>query len=270
MDAMTKSVDSSVCQDGAIDAVIELATNGFVVLPGVISEATTSKLTAWLESKGIDSDSYNYFPGHDQARMPTSDADVPWEILRSEEIHQAVRSLLGSGYYMNSYTCNTNTASDDQPYHMDCSHYHQQHVRSLIGVGPAFELIVNVYLQDTDERNGSLDIIPGSHLVADVNLGEDGEVSAECLARIRCDDVHQRLNLPRGGIVIRDKRTWHRGTVNHSGVQRHLVSMRYNHKFFQSRPQRFDANTRESFSTVPFDIKNIAFVDAAEKNVVGD
>lgn len=259
MDVMTKCVD----------AVTEVATNGFTVLPGVISEATTSKLRAWLESGGIDSDNYNYFPGHDQAMMPTSDADVPWEILRSEEIHQVIQSLLGSGYYMNSYTGNTNTASDNQPYHMDCSHYHQQPVRSLIGVGPPFEIIVNVYLQDTDERNGSLDIIPGSHLVADVSLGEDGEIPAELLARIRCDDIHQRLNLPRGGVIIRDKRTWHRGTVNHSGAPRHMVSIRYNHKFFQSRPQVFDANTRQSFSNVPFDIKNISFVEAMASDGAG-
>jgi len=188
--------------------------------------------------------------------MPIDLENIPWTILENESINQILSGILGSGYYLNSYTCNRNSAKYNQPIHMDCSHFHSKKVRMISGVGPPHELIVNIYLQDTNEMNGSLEIVPGSHMIADVELEEEGEVKEEYL-----NISTERLNFPRGSAIIRDKRTWHRGTKNLSTEPRFMVSLRFNSKWLQSRELRFDDRSRDKFlDLLPFSIDNLVFV----------
>ena len=89
--------------------------------------------------------------------------------------------------------------------------------------GLPLQLIANVYLQDTNEENGSLEMIPGSHKLTDFELGEDGDILEKYLK----DLDTEKCNLPKGSVIIRDKRTWHRGTSNPNMSLRHMIGTSY-------------------------------------------
>ena len=230
-----------------------LLSRGFVLLPKIVDVSTTMKLRHDLERESYADLPTNYSTGHCQ-QQPTY---IPSELLLDRRIHDVIEAILGPGYCMNSFTCNTNAgATEAQPFHMDCSHFHGQRARQLCGCGPPHELIVNLYLQDTNEHNGSLDIIPGSHLETDVELGEDGEVHE----RFLCDASSQRVNAEEGSILIRDKRTWHRGMPNHTETPRCMIGVRFTSKWLRAVPLSFPEYERFAFAHVHFDVENISFL----------
>ena len=90
-------------------------------------------------------------------------------------------------------------------------------------------MIVNIYLEDTDENNGSLDIVPKSHLFTDFEIDDEGRIPEKFINHsVRC-------NLKKGSVIIRDKRTWHRGTINKSGNVRFMVGTSYSLNWYKLR-----------------------------------
>ena len=155
---------------------------------------------------------------------------------------------------MYSYTCNANIAKEDQPYHMDCSHFHPlESIKKFGSPGPPIQLICNIYLQDTDEENGSFDIVPGSHLFTDFEMNEDGEIDKKYIKQsVRC-------NLPKGSVIIRDKRTWHRGTKNYTNNIRYMVGISYTFNWYKLSDIIFDKDCEDIFYDIPFSTWNIKF-----------
>ena len=49
-------------------------------------------------------------------------------------------------------------------------------------------------------------MVPASHLFTDFEIDEDGRIEEKYIPKT------ERMDLPVGSVVIRDKRTWHRGT----------------------------------------------------------
>ena len=49
----------------------------------------------------------------------------------------------------------------------------------------------NTYLQDTNEMNGSFDIVPKSHRWTDFEMGEDGQIDNKYI-KIVLDVIYQR------------------------------------------------------------------------------
>ena len=235
----------------------DILKNGYTIMPFQISADTCDKLKLYLDNKigdTFDDLPCNYFNGHNQVHLPNTKNDIPTEIIFNKKIHDIVGSILGKSYYMYSYNCNANLARKNQPYHMDCSHFHSLDVIKKFGSpGPPLQLIVNIYLQDTDEENGSFDIVPKSHLFTDFEIGEDGNIDSKYIKNsVRC-------NLPKGSIIIRDKRTWHRGTKNNTNNIRYMVGTSYSVSWYKLRDLTFDKNCRDLFINSPFSTWNLKF-----------
>ena len=155
----------------------ELFEKGYTVFPSLISPETCQKLKENLDLCFSNNLSYNYLPGHYQIHLPKDAENMPLEILFQSKIHNLIKEVLGKNYYMYSYTCNANEAKENQPFHMDCSHFHPiETIKKFGSPGPPIQLIVNTYLQDTNEENGSLEMVPGSHLFTDFEIDEDGRM----------------------------------------------------------------------------------------------
>ena len=234
--------------------VKELFENGYTILPSLISEKTCNKLKNYLDSKFNTELPYNYYKGHYQIHLPNYRDEIPSEILFNENIHNIVEYALGKNYHLYSYTCNANLADNNQPYHMDCSHFHSQDTIKLFNSpGPPHHIIVNVYLEDTNEANTSFNIVPGSHLFTDFEIDEDGIIDNKYINKtFRC-------NLPKGSVIIRDKRTWHRGTINYTINPRYMVGFGYSSKWFKSNELKFSKDSEELFFNANFSIWNINF-----------
>ena len=155
-------------------------------------------------------------------------------------------------YYMHSYTCNANLAEEHQPYHMDSTHFHPiETIKKFGSPGPPVQIIVNVYLQDTDESNGSFDIVPGSHLFTNFDMDENGIIDNKYI------DKSVRCNYPKGTVIIRDKRTWHRGTKNTSKNVRYMIGTGYSLNWYKLGHIRFDSDCKDIFYDAPFSTWNI-------------
>jgi len=234
--------------------VDKLLKDGYVILPSVISNETCDKLKAYLDTKYNDDLPYNYFKGHYQINLPNNANDFPEEIVFNKKIHNIIKQIFGKSYYMYSYTCNANIAKQDQPYHMDCTHLHPLEIIKKCGSpGPPIQLICNIYLQDTNEDNGSFDIVPGSHLFTDFEMGEDGEINSKYIKN------NFRCNLPKGSVIIRDKRTWHRGTKNNTDTIRYMVGTSYTFNWYKLKDLYFDKDCEDILYDAPFSTWNIKY-----------
>ena len=230
----------------------DIFKNGYTIIPSLISNETCDKLKLFLDNKisdKFDDLPYNYFKGHNQVHLPNTKNDIPTEIIFNKKIHDIIGPILGKSYYMYSYTCNANLAKQDQPYHMDCSHFHSLNVIKKFGSpGPPLQLIVNVYLQNTNQENGSFDIVPKSHLFTNF---KNGEIDSKYIKNsVRC-------NLPKGSVIIRDKRTWHRGTKNNTDKIRYMVSISYSISWYKLQNLVFDVDSKDLFINCPFSIWNL-------------
>lgn len=233
----------------------QLFTDGYTILPSLISSQTCDLLKDYLDSNTPSELSFNYFEGHNQIHLPKNSIDVPCEILFNKKIHNIIGDIFGvNNYYMYSYTCNANSADKHQPYHMDCSHFHPLHTIKHFGSpGPPVQLIVNTYLQDTDEENGSFEIVPGSHLFTDFEIDDEGRVDEKYIHKtIKC-------NLLKGSVIIRDKRTWHRGTKNNTNKARYMTGTSYSMNWYKQRDITFDKDCYELFEECPFSTWNLKY-----------
>ena len=235
-------------------SVEELFKNGYTIIPSLISDETCDKLKNNLDNRFNEELPYNYSKGHYQIHLPNSGENLPEELIFNNKIHDLLQNILGKNYYMYSYTCNANNAKQDQPYHMDCSHFHPiDTIKKFGSPGPPIQIIVNTYLQDTDETNGSFEIVPKSHLFTDFEMSEDGEIDEKYINKT----VH--CNLPKGSVIIRDKRTWHRGTKNDSQKVRYMVGTSYSMNWYKLGNLKFNKNCEDSFYDAPFSTWNLEF-----------
>lgn len=105
----------------------EIFKEGYTVIPSLISDKTCDKLRSYLDKKYEENKpllAYNYYQGHDQIHLPKDYNNFPEEILLNKEIHSIISGIFDKNYYLYSYSCNANSATENQPYHMDCSHFH--------------------------------------------------------------------------------------------------------------------------------------------------
>jgi len=234
----------------------ELFKNGYTVIPSLISEETCNKLKEYLDQNFNKNLPYNYSKGHYQIHLPNNLDNFPEEILLNKRIHNLLKDIFGNGYYMYSYTCNANLANEDQPYHMDCSHFHPiDTIKKFGSPGPPVQIIVNIYLQDTDEKNGSFEIVPGSHLFTDFKIDEDGRIDKKFIHNtIKC-------NLSKGSVIIRDKRTWHRGTKNISEKVRYMAGIGYSLNWYKLGNLKFKKECENVLYDTTFSTWNLDYID---------
>jgi hypothetical protein len=228
--------------------------DGYTLIQSLISHETCDKLKIYLDKKFNTNLPYNYSKGHYQIHLPENYEDFPKEIVLNETIHKIINGIFEDKYYMYSYTCNANLADLNQPYHMDCSHFHSLNTIKKFGSpGPPVQLIVNIYLQDTDETNGTFEIVPKSHLSTDFKIDEDGIIDPKYVHNtVKC-------NLPKGSVIIRDKRTWHCGTKNESKKIRYMVGTSYSLNWYKLNELYFDQKCSESLYFAPFSTWNIKY-----------
>lgn len=235
-------------------SVEELFQKGYTTLPSLISKESCDKLKNVLDARFHPNLSYNYLPGHYQIHLPKDKDNFPEEILFQSKIHQIVKEVLGKNYYLYSYTCNANQANKHQPFHMDCSHFHPiETIKKFGSPGPPIQIIVNTYLQDTNEENGSLEMVPGSHLLTDFEIDEDGRIEESYIPK------SEKLNLPVGSVIIRDKRTWHRGTENKSGKVRYMVGTSYTMNWYSLGKLKFEKECEDILYDAPFSTWNLEY-----------
>jgi ectoine hydroxylase-related dioxygenase (phytanoyl-CoA dioxygenase family) len=158
---------------------------------------------------------------------------LPWEapftdplLIENPKVMPVLERVMGQDLIMTYLASDTPTpGSDYQRVHADTRLLFPETQLSL----PAYGIVANFPLVDVTEENGPLEFWPGgTHLFA----------ARPEIERHAAEMQSIRLTLRAGSILLRDLRSWHRGTPNRGTRSRPHVALVYTRSWyrFEQRP----------------------------------
>jgi len=234
-------------QEAALSA---LRKDGFVVLEDVVAlehvDLLQEKLLEDLQALMGRADApYNFNRGNIQQDPPPFPPYLFRDVLLNDLVVCVTKGLLGRGVKNAFYSGNTALPSTErQPVHADLG----QLWKGLETAHPAYGLVVNVPLVDMEERNGSTELWPGSHLDCAVSIEDNLKVPEAALARRRESGPPVQPRVRRGSILIRDIRLWHAGMPNRTDQPRPMLAMIHYARWWNTgEPLLFPRDTEPFF-----------------------
>jgi hypothetical protein len=211
-------------------ALEALARDGVVVLGGVIERSALAALKPRMDRDSAEllafCDGVGGNPrdrGHLQQGPPTCAPWVSPQWVANPLITELLTIVLGHDAYCEFYNGNTNgPGSEFQQVHLDAAHPLDSIERGV--ALPTSAIVVNFVPQDVDERNGAVELWPGTHRVA-----APTPVPEELLELRRAAAPPVRGALRVGDALLRDSRLWHRGVPNPSNEFRHMIALVFVH-----------------------------------------
>jgi len=206
----------------------EWRINGFVVFEDLISTATIDHiLEAWIPIRDSDIERQGKYPprGYHRynVRVPFERPFVDPAIFEHPALVAFLERVLGPDYVWTHFDSNIPLPGTDyQRWHRDGKASLFQGIKT-----PAFSVGVKFPLVDTNEENGSFEVMPGTQYVGEEGLPTNlNDVFGEGLNR-RGNYHPIRLNLKKGSLWVQDPRAFHRGTPNRSDHPRDELCMAF-------------------------------------------
>eukprot|EP00295_Goniomonas_pacifica_P051546 CAMPEP_0175899536 /NCGR_PEP_ID=MMETSP0108-20121206/1853_1 /TAXON_ID=195067 ORGANISM="Goniomonas pacifica, Strain CCMP1869" /NCGR_SAMPLE_ID=MMETSP0108 /ASSEMBLY_ACC=CAM_ASM_000204 /LENGTH=255 /DNA_ID=CAMNT_0017221003 /DNA_START=6 /DNA_END=769 /DNA_ORIENTATION=+ len=243
---MARPREDSLLESMARDNILDnIAENGYVLIPGFLSQRKCDEwLQIMLARDAGEPDGTNYSEEHRLhfVGRRVEEARIGADMLTDETLLGAIREALGPGAWISSVACNANApGSQAQPMHVDQPpRIPSPHAKRYKCAGPPLEIIASLYLTETDESNGSLEVMPKTHCLSGV------EVDSETLA-VPVHDAPQppvRCNGCAGTLILRDKRIWHRGTQNSTAATRFMLTATFCSPSLGSAARRIAVHAR--------------------------
>ncbi len=167
----------------------------------------------------------------EQGLPRTSDLIFP-SVLANPIIEQCVERLLGPAfcrYYNGNTAC---PGSGTQPLHMDGGGWSVKNAQEAADAGlewphEPMKLSVNFGVDAMLPSNGSTEVFLGSH---NDTRAADGTLTVDEVAEMRTQEGEPstQVTVPKGGVVFRDLRVFHRGVQNTSALPRHMMCVGFN------------------------------------------
>jgi ectoine hydroxylase-related dioxygenase (phytanoyl-CoA dioxygenase family) len=209
--------------------VASIRTHGAAIVTDAVDDVHCDALSAVM-AEDLDAAARHPFaldiPGHVQHNPPPRARDIYADIIANPIALSVARALMGR-VRLSLYTGNTMLphTTQQQPVHWD----EYQLWPAMEQAPPVASLAVNIPLVDVTTENGALEVWPGTHL--DVRSIEQFSKSllvpeAWLEARRRVSPP-VRVPLPKGALLLRDLRMWHRGTTNSTSVARPMLAVSY-------------------------------------------
>ncbi len=197
-------------------AVEHVRVNGYVVfegvLPGDVVDGLHENFMRLFHDYTTATDQ-NRGANRYQMHLPFAAPFNAPEVVTSPFALPVIKALLGDDCVCQYFASDTPMpGSEYQAVHSDIHRLFP----GMPAATPTFAIVLNVPLVDFHEENGAVEIWPGgTHLMPeDANMLE----LAETMDSKRCI-------MPRGSLLIRDIRMWHRGTPNRSDAPRPNMAM---------------------------------------------
>jgi len=215
-------------QTSVQQAVRNLQSEGFVILPDVMSESWITPMrklftdhlqAAYRDKSELLAEQANHGGFEPPLKAPFLDPSI----IENKIVFQILESILGKYFFgCLPYGCNTAFPnSSSQNVHRDCGHLFPELDHAL----PPMLVVVNILLDDFTEANGATEIWPQSHRHVDA---DQVEISTLKIPSSRwSNEVCVQTIAPAGSIIIRDMRTWHRGMANTTDALRTMLSLVY-------------------------------------------
>ena len=204
-------------------AVAAIREDGFVILLGATELAHVDALNARMmaDRAQLDAAGKTLLPllRGNQA-MPRDPEYLFADIVKNAFVAQILRAVMGGEAWCGMYASNVSLPGcGEQELHVDQA---PRQAEDPVGY-PTNCMVVNTALVDFTLENGATEVWPGTHMVP-CSIGsrypDDNEQAAR---RVVAPPV--RACMPRGALLLRDIRLWHRGTANRTDIYRAMVAM---------------------------------------------
>jgi ectoine hydroxylase-related dioxygenase (phytanoyl-CoA dioxygenase family) len=222
------------------EAVMELKVRGFCAFENLMPETWTQQLRdAFLPTLNdfAAENPPNRGPNRYGVLLPFQKPFAePW-VVANPIVMKILRQLLGEQVICTFFTSdNAMPGSYLQHPHSDADPLYPGQDVAV----PPFAYMVNVYIVDSTEQNGPVEIWPyGTHLISDPQVYAEHNRfvdidarRASALGRFSESIPGQRVVLPAGAVTIRDTRMWHRGTVNETDQPRPMLGFICNRPWY--------------------------------------
>lgn len=197
-----------VTSDLAADIGRALATDGYIVLPGLVDRQRVQEFAVSLLAEYERSDKFvggGTFSGHLNC-FPGASSRFFLEEIEANGVADAIRALRPGLDNSVRATLNFNLPNSvAQHYHMD-------------GLYIEDFVICNIGVVDTDLHNGAIDLLPGTQQ----RFYNYWEYAVRRLWR-----RSTRVPMRAGDVLIRRSTVWHRGMPNKSAVPRPMMSLTF-------------------------------------------
>ena len=205
-------------------ALAAMRSDGLLILRQIIDHAPLDVLKTRMDRDSLEllafCDSRGGNPrdrGHLQQGPPPFVPYVFADYVANPLIANVLGAVLGLGAYCEFYNGNTNCpGSTYQQLHLDAVH----EPSSATDAKPTSAVVVNVVPQDVDERNGAVELWPGTHAIVGPTPVPEASIESR-----RAEVPPIRGVFRKGDALLRDSRLWHRGVPNPSNDYRHMIAM---------------------------------------------
>lgn len=230
-------------------AVRQVKLNGFVLLEGVLpaefvdemNKAFNEALSDLLE-KSPEATQVNASPFRkNRVRMdlPFKEPFIDPQVITNSFVLPIVERLVGEDCVCIYLSADAPLpGSDYQVVHSDATPLFPD---SNITLPPA-GIVLNIPLVDVTEENGPMEAWPGGNHLMPENLNNAKYIqdAAEFIKPVR-------MTMPKGSLLIRDLRMWHRGTPNNSDSVRPNVALIYARPWWRGGYQETLGVKREKY-----------------------
>jgi len=232
----------------------QLILNGFVVLQNAISPDLIDTVhDDWVkvanhllanEPEKTSVGSTEFRKNRIRMDIPFRDPYIAPEFVANPFVVPIVERILGMDCRVFYYSADAPLpGSDYQVVHADYAPFFPESDIVL----PPFGLAVNFPLIDVTESNGPMDVWPNTHMMSE-------KVFA---AKANLQDAARHVNptkmlTPKGSVLIRDVRMWHRGTPNRSNQIRPNLALIYGRSWWDGAfyPQESLGITRAAYESL--------------------
>jgi len=208
-------------------AIEEIKTQGYTVIADFLQPAQLQSIKALLPRINGQFLGRNNFEGDKTERIYSLLAydKVVQDIVEDARIMAICDAFLEANYLLTtSQSICIHPGESPQPWHADDVFYSIPRPRPMVALSTVLAI------DDFTPENGGTEIVPGSHLWSDEEIGGDyreggSERDATFAERMKNQSI--ALEMPAGACVVFAGNTLHRGGENHSGGPRQALSNQY-------------------------------------------
>ena len=217
-----------------------LYVQGFAVLEGLVSPETCDLLAGSVredvkrirQRDQLTAHERSTAVGHLQLGLRRYGQFVSAEVVANPLLESAVAAVLGDGAWLGFYNGNVNCpGSGHQPWHFDrpwsWKTPAEARADSVAWPPPTTTLSCSLALTDITAATGATEVFPGSHREAAVVDWPRGERPQNHPDLLDAWGPAVAMEIPKGGVCLRDPRMWHRGVPNRSRVVRPMMALTY-------------------------------------------
>jgi ectoine hydroxylase-related dioxygenase (phytanoyl-CoA dioxygenase family) len=249
-------------------AVEQVRLNGYVLFESVLESELVDKMhSAFMKAledatnrspESTEVNTTEFRKNRVRMDLPFQEPFIDPSVITSQFVLPIVEKLVGEDCACIYLSADAPLpGSDYQMVHSDQMPFFPESTATL----PPAGIVLNIPLVNVTEENGPMEAFPGgNHLIPENRSNQKYiEAAAAFLKPVR-------MTMPKGSLLIRDLRMWHRGTPNNSDHIRPNVALIYARPWWRAEYQKTLGITREKYEGLSERAKQLFRLETIKEN----